>query len=72
MDEKEALTKEQQNINQALEENSKRNVAYQDWEDHYKRLMDRWNWIDDRLYEIEQALNVYPTPVRQKRLIRTT
>ena len=72
MDEKEALTKEQQNINQALEENSKRNVAYQDWEDHYKKLMDRWNWIDDRLYEIEQALNVYPTPVRQKRLIRTT
>ena len=72
MDEKEALTKEQQGIDQALEENSHKNIPYQDWSDAYKKLMERWNQIDDRLYEIEQALNVYPTPVRQKRLIRTT
>ena len=37
-----------------------------------EKTSNEWTRIGDRLYEIDQALNVYPLPVRQKRLIRTT
>jgi hypothetical protein len=71
MDEKEQLTKEQQVVDQALEENAQEGDSIK-WSEKYEKLVERWNQIDDRLHEIEDELNVYPTPVRQKRLIRTT
>ena len=77
MDEREQLQKDHDALDEELNrycEESQANGTHgsEAYAAHVKEIYDKWEAVDDRLYDVKEALNVYPTPKRTKRLIRTS